>query len=73
MLQNVTVFRIFIITCTLWHFVDKALFACMRLIGVFPNVFTEYSDKKYLLVKELEPTTSCVRDQDTTTVQARDM
>ena len=38
------------------------------------NVFTElaeFSDKKYLSLKGLEPVTSCVRDQHDTTAQAR--
>ena len=38
------------------------------------NVFTElaeFSDKKYLSLKGLEPGTSCVRDQDATIAQAR--
>ena len=39
----------------------------------FLNVFTEFSDKKYLSLKGLEPGTSCVRDQDATTVPARHM
>ena len=37
----------------------------------FLNVFTEFSDEKYLSLKRLEPATSCVRDQDATTAPAR--
>ena len=32
--------------------------------------FSEFSDKRYLSLKELEPGTSCVRYQDVTTVPA---
>ena len=44
--------------------------------GLFAKCFTEFSDiySKYIFVirvKGLEPATSCVRDQDTITVQAR--
>ena len=36
----------------------------------FLNVFTEFSDKNYLSLKVLNwNVTSCVRDQDATTVQ----
>ena len=40
---------------------------------LFWNVFTqfaEFSNKKYLSLKGLEPATSCVRDQDSTTAPA---
>ena len=44
-------------------------------VEFFLNVFTEFSkfgDKKFAIkVKGLEPATSCVRDQDATTVPAR--
>ena len=40
----------------------------------FLNVFTEFSCKKIVIaVKGLEPVTSCIRDQDATTVPARHM
>ena len=36
------------------------------------NVFTEFSDKIFVITgKGLRPATSCVRDQDATTVPAR--
>ena len=39
-------------------------------LNVF-NEFNEFSDKKYLSLKGLKPSTSRVRDQDATTVPAR--
>ena len=33
----------------------------------------QFSDRNYLSLKGLEPATSCVRDQDATTVPARHM
>ena len=42
----------------------------------FLNVFTKFievSEKDHLSLKGLNPATSCVRDQDATTVQARHM
>ena len=33
--------------------------------------FTEFSDKKFMILKGLEPATSCVRDQHANTVPAR--
>ena len=40
----------------------------------FLNVFTEFSDKNIvIIVKGLKPATSCLRDQDATTVPARHM
>ena len=35
------------------------------------NVFTEFSDKKYYILKLFKFTTSCVRDQEATTIQVR--
>ena len=38
------------------------------------NAFTEFSDKIFVITeKGLKPATSCVRDQDVTTVPARHM
>ena len=43
-------------------------------IRVFPTCFIEFSDKKIVIIlKVLEPATSCVRDQDVTTAPARHM
>ena len=43
----------------------------LDLMEFLLNVFTEFTDKKYLLLKGLEPATSCIRDQDATTAPAR--
>ena len=39
----------------------------------FLNVFTEFSDKKYFSLRELEPATPSVSNQDSTTAPARHM
>ena len=42
-------------------------------IGFFLNIFTEFrkfNDKRYLSLKGLKSLTSCVRDQDATTLSA---
>ena len=46
---------------------------CNLTLKFFLNVFTEFSDKKYLSLKGLKPATSCERDQDATTAPARHM
>ena len=39
----------------------------------FMNVFTEFSEKIFVItVKGLEPATSCVRDQDATSLHQQD-
>ena len=48
--------------CTTFH----------SFIEVFPK-FAEFSDKKYLSFKGLEPAISCIRDQDATTAPTRHM
>ena len=46
---------------------------CGQSFEFFLNVFTEFSDKKYLSLKGLEPATPCERDQAATTAPARHM
>ena len=43
----------------------------MKDRSFFLNAFTEFSNKKYLLLKGLKPATSCVRDQDANAAPAR--
>ena len=38
---------------------------------MFFTEFSEFSDKKFMILKGLEPTTSCVRDQYAFTAPAR--
>ena len=47
--------------------------ATSRTLEFFLNVFTEFSDKKYLSLKGFKPATSCVKDHGATTAQARHM
>ena len=51
--------------------IANANFKCT--LEFFLNVLTEFTEQKYLSLKGLTPATSCVRDQDTTTVPARHM
>ena len=52
--------------------VVRILLECILVLNVFTES-VEFSDKKYLSLKGLEPATSCVTDQDATTVPARHM
>ena len=46
---------------------------CQTLAGVFPKCFAEFSDKKYLSLKGIEPVIFYARDQDATTAPTRDI
>ena len=40
---------------------------------MFFTEFAEFSEKQFMILKGLEPATSCVRDQHATTAPARHM